>query len=436
MVEAFVNDPDPQAYEKLVDRLLASPAWGEHRTRYWLDYARYADTHGIHFDNYREMWPYRQNVTEAFNRNQPFDQFTIEQIAGDLLPNRTLEQQIASGFNRCNITTNEGGAIAEEYLVLYARDRVEATSAGLAGPDHRLRRVPRPQVRSGLAEGVLSTRRLLQQHHAERDGRQHRRDPAHGGGAAGGGPGALGRPGRSNWPRPRKKWRSRQQFGPPGIRNLAGQNHAGLFPGPSCAPATSDSQCPWMKPRGRRVRADTPTATASRRRRRASPQWPVPSVAMATASPRRSHRGIPRQRRIRTGQALLLRSVGQNSQGRPLRIRRSPAWTKAGISAAGIFILESGRIGTHLIINGPADAIKVVSKQALDSRALAPRVRHLRRLQQGGRHDHLCQWGAQPIKIEIDDLKSSIQSDTPFKLGQRKRGIARRWPGAAGRAAI
>lgn len=129
VVEKFVRDTDPQAYEKLVDRLLASPAWGEHRTRYWLDYARYADTHGIHFDNYREMWHYRQNVTEAFNRNQPFDQFTIEQIAGDLLPNRTLDQQIASGFNRCNITTNEGGAIAEEYLVLYARDRVEATSA-------------------------------------------------------------------------------------------------------------------------------------------------------------------------------------------------------------------------------------------------------------------------------------------------------------------
>ena len=129
LVENFVSDPDPQAYEKLVDRLLATPAWGEHRTRYWLDYARYADTHGIHFDNYREMWHYRQNVTEAFNRNQPFDQFTIEQIAGDLLPNRTLDQQIASGFNRCNITTNEGGAISEEYLVLYARDRVEATSA-------------------------------------------------------------------------------------------------------------------------------------------------------------------------------------------------------------------------------------------------------------------------------------------------------------------
>jgi mono/diheme cytochrome c family protein len=129
IVDEFVADQSADAYEKLVDRLMTSPAWGEHRGRYWLDVARYADTHGIHFDNYREMWSYRDAVIAAFNRNQPFDQFTIEQLAGDLLPNPSLDQQVASGFNRCNITTNEGGAIAEEYLVLYARDRTETTSA-------------------------------------------------------------------------------------------------------------------------------------------------------------------------------------------------------------------------------------------------------------------------------------------------------------------
>jgi hypothetical protein len=127
-VKAFVDDTAPDAYERYVDRLLASPHWGEHRGRYWLDAARYADTHGIHFDNYREMWSYRDWVINAFNRNLPFDRFTVEQLAGDLLPAATLDQQIASGFNRCNITTNEGGAIAEEYLVLYARDRTETTS--------------------------------------------------------------------------------------------------------------------------------------------------------------------------------------------------------------------------------------------------------------------------------------------------------------------
>lgn len=127
-VEAFVNDASPDAYERFADQLMSSVHWGEHRGRYWLDAARYADTHGIHFDNYREIWAYRDWVIGAFNRNLPFDQFTIEQLAGDLLPNHTLEQQIASGFNRCNITTNEGGTIPEEYIVLYARDRTETTS--------------------------------------------------------------------------------------------------------------------------------------------------------------------------------------------------------------------------------------------------------------------------------------------------------------------
>lgn len=128
LVEQFAQDNSPDAYEKLVDRLLASPSWGEHRARYWLDYARYADTHGIHFDNYREMWSYRDWIIQAFNANMPFDQFTIENLAGDLLPNATLDQQIGSGFNRCNMTTNEGGIIDEEYLVLYARDRTETTA--------------------------------------------------------------------------------------------------------------------------------------------------------------------------------------------------------------------------------------------------------------------------------------------------------------------
>ncbi len=124
----FLADDAPDAYDRLVDRLLASPRWGEHRGRYWLDAARYGDTHGIHIDNFREMWSYRDWVIKALNANMPFDQFTIENLAGDLLADATLDQQIGSGFNRCNITTSEGGAIDEEYLVLYARDRTETTA--------------------------------------------------------------------------------------------------------------------------------------------------------------------------------------------------------------------------------------------------------------------------------------------------------------------
>ena len=127
-IDSYLADGSDQAYENFVDRLMAKPQWGEHRGRYWLDAARYADTHGIHFDNYREMWSYRDWVINAFNRNLPFDQFTIEQLAGDLLPSPTLDQLVATGFNRCNISTNEGGAIDEEYLVLYARDRTETVA--------------------------------------------------------------------------------------------------------------------------------------------------------------------------------------------------------------------------------------------------------------------------------------------------------------------
>ena len=126
-VKAFVNDSAENAYEKLVQQLLDSPHWGEHRGRYWLEAARYADTHGLHIDNYREMWPYRDWVIQAFNRNVPFDRFTIEQLAGDLLPNPTLEQRIATGFHRCNVTTDEGGVILKEVEAIYAKDRVDTT---------------------------------------------------------------------------------------------------------------------------------------------------------------------------------------------------------------------------------------------------------------------------------------------------------------------
>ena len=105
-----------------------TPQWGEHRARYWLDAARYADTNGYHFDNFREAWAFRDWVIGAFNRNLPFDRFTIEQLAGDLLPGSTLDQQVASGFNRCNATTNEGGSIPEEYKVFYTRDRTETVA--------------------------------------------------------------------------------------------------------------------------------------------------------------------------------------------------------------------------------------------------------------------------------------------------------------------
>ena len=172
VVEAFVQDSAPDAYESLVTRFLDSPSWGEHRARYWLDYSRYADTNGYHFDNFREAWAFRDWVIGAFNRNLSFDRFTIEQLAGDLLPGSTLDQQVASGFNRCNSTTNEGGVIPEEYTVLYARSDRDGLP-GVDGPHSGLCCLPRPQVRSDQPARVLRTGRILQQHDPADDGRQH-----------------------------------------------------------------------------------------------------------------------------------------------------------------------------------------------------------------------------------------------------------------------
>lgn len=132
-VDAFLNDSSPQAYERLVDRLLDSPRYGEHMARYWLDAARYGDTHGLHLDNYREAWPYRDWVIDAFNANKRFDQFIVEQLAGDLLPNATPDQIIATGYNRCHVSTNEGGSIVEEVYVRNVVDQVDTNGTVFLG---------------------------------------------------------------------------------------------------------------------------------------------------------------------------------------------------------------------------------------------------------------------------------------------------------------
>ncbi|MBK5293050.1 MAG: DUF1553 domain-containing protein [Acidobacteriia bacterium] len=127
-VEAFVKDTTPNAYEKVVDRLLASPRYGERMAIRWLDAARYADTNGYQTDAERYMWRWRDWVIDAFNSNMPFDRFTVEQLAGDLLPNPTQDQLVATGFNRNHRGNGEGGIIPEEYAVEYVVDRVETTS--------------------------------------------------------------------------------------------------------------------------------------------------------------------------------------------------------------------------------------------------------------------------------------------------------------------
>ncbi len=132
-VAAFVADKSPDAYEKLVDRLLSSLRYAEKQTMHWLDAVRYADTSGFHGDNAYPTWPYRDYVLRSFLDNKPFDQFTREQIAGDLLPNATTEQKIASAYNRLNRVSAEGGLQPKEYLAKYAADRVRTTSVTWLG---------------------------------------------------------------------------------------------------------------------------------------------------------------------------------------------------------------------------------------------------------------------------------------------------------------
>jgi mono/diheme cytochrome c family protein len=127
-IDAFERDASPDAYEKVVDRLLASPRLGERLAIRWLNAARYADTNGYQTDAPRFMWRWRDWVIEAYNRNQPFDRFTIEQLAGDMLPGSTLDQKLATGFNRNHRGNGEGGIIPEEYAVEYVVDRVDTTA--------------------------------------------------------------------------------------------------------------------------------------------------------------------------------------------------------------------------------------------------------------------------------------------------------------------
>ncbi|PYU37958.1 MAG: hypothetical protein DMG54_31875, partial [Acidobacteria bacterium] len=132
-VKAFLEDNAPDAYENVVNRLLASPRYGEHRAHYWLDVARYGDTHGLHTDHFRSIWPYRDYVIKAYNEDKHFDQFIKEQLAGDMLPDETLDSIVASAYVRAGISTAEGGTLGEELRVNNKRERTEAYSAAFLG---------------------------------------------------------------------------------------------------------------------------------------------------------------------------------------------------------------------------------------------------------------------------------------------------------------
>ena len=131
--QKFLSDSSETAIIHIIDEFLESPAYGERMTQMWLDVARYADSHGYQDDSYRTMWPWRDWVIHAFNKNMPYDQFLTWQLAGDLLPDATMEQILATGFNRNHPITQEGGVIHEEYLSYYVVDRTNTLGKGILG---------------------------------------------------------------------------------------------------------------------------------------------------------------------------------------------------------------------------------------------------------------------------------------------------------------
>ena len=169
-IDAFVADESENAYEKVVDRLLSSPHYGEQVASYWLDAARYADTDGYQNDRIRYMWVWRDWVIRALNDNMPFDRFILEQMAGDLLPDRNFMTQVASGYNRNHRINSEGGSIPDEWIVEYAADRVETLGTTFLWLTMNWREVSRSQIRRSFPKRLLflclpfsteSTKRVL-----------------------------------------------------------------------------------------------------------------------------------------------------------------------------------------------------------------------------------------------------------------------------------
>jgi hypothetical protein len=415
-VAEFVNDKSPDAYEKYVDRLLTSPHWGEHRGRYWLDAARYADTHGIHFDNYREIWAYRDWVINAFNRNLPFDQFTVEQLAGDLLPNRTLDQQVATGFNRCNITTNEGGVIPEEYLVLYTRDRTETVSAVWMGltancavcHDHKYDPLPMRDFYSMSAYFNNTTQGAM-------DGNVRDTPPI------------ITVPLASDRPRwnalakdladLRGRIAARKQESRPAFDQwLAGADVEQVVE----RIPTQGLQLHALLSEGAGDAVQVNVHGNSR------------LVNLATGTRWAEGRVAPKALALKSGSNIAIKGVGdfEKDQGFSYGV-----WVKAprrgltGALAARMdntkqyrgwdLWIENDRVGTHIVNRWPDDALKVTSKTPLQpNRWYHVFVTYDGSGMAAGVKVYL-DGVAQPVDVFTDKLKNTIRTEVPFKVGQR-----------------
>ena len=416
-VEAFVEDKSPDAYEKLVDKFLASPHWGEHRGRYWLDAARYGDTHGIHIDNFREIWAYRDWVIHALNSNMPFDQFTIEQLAGDLLPKPTLEQKIASGFNRCNITTSEGGAIDEEYNVLYARDRTETTSAVWLGlttgcavcHDHKYDPISQKEFYSLSAFFNNTTQKAM-------DGNVKDTPPIVVVPKAGD---------RDRWDDLVLEKKAGQQRIDDRKKSAQPDFDAWLTNG---AATQLISRLPSDKLLAHIALSDDTETNLN-----ATIGGESRTLSVATNITWQDGAVAAKAFTVRTATTPEFADVGDFERDQPVTYA---AWVKLSDSRDGAVFarmdedkdfrgwdlwLEGGKPGTHIVHKWPDDAIKVVSKKELPKNRWA----HLAVTYDGtskvGGVKIYVDGEVQEFDVQADKLKNTIRAEVPFKIGQRHK---------------
>ena len=415
-VEEFVNDKTADAYEKYVSKMLASPQWGEHRGRHWLDAARYADTHGIHFDNFRENWAYREWVINAFNENMKFDRFTTEQLAGDLLPNPTTDQLVATGFNRCNITTNEGGAISEEYLVLYNRDRTETVSQTWLGltagcavcHDHKFDPFSAKDFYSLAAFFNNTTQAAM-------DGNIRNTPPV------------ITVPKLED----RAKWDSIGKDVTAAKTKLDARKTEAKVDFASWAKAVKPADlagkipteglvfhAPLDEGAGQSVNAALGTKTQKIDFKEGY-NWAMSRAGKKVFT-------------TQAGPAIELPTVGDFEKGQGFSVSAWIAIDKKGKNGAIIARMDEGnafrgwdvwiqndRIGTHIINSFPQDALKVVAKKALAPNKWVhvtvswdgtPKTTGIKIYLDGE---------LQPFDIEADTLKSTVRTTVPFKIGQR-----------------
>lgn len=439
-LDAFLADTSPEAYERVVDRLLTSPRHAERMALQWLDAARYADTNGYNNDEERTMWPWRDWVIQAFASNLPYDQFIVEQVAGDLLPQPTLAQKVATGFNRNHVLTTEGGIIEEEYRVEYVADRVHTTSTVFLGlsfqcarcHDHKFDPMTQRDYyrffaffnnvsdkvvgynKGGIAEPLVPTPTMEQQleevrlKHAQSTLEQQLASRA------------------QEAQTLADRW---EQSLPPEQKQIAvpaGQAFAVAFDETQGAqarislPGTADST--QASPKQTSPKQDTPVEAAPVGRVQGKAQWKPGKVAGAFEFDGQTH--------IDCGLLGEFDKGDQASFGAwifPTSAGPSTVMSKMdeGQSFRGFdLILEGGKPAVHLVNHWPDNGLKVICKQAVSLKAW---------------HHVFATWDGssrasglkifvdgQPQELEItnDQLKDSIKTEQPLRIGQRTGSCA------------